>query len=124
MIPEWTSLGVLPPISATAFERSPYRTSLTDLILRYATSVARNGILQGLLSFREALHAVGLSSGFQWVDGSFVENIELIENRDPHDVDVVTFFHMPDEQTQEALYSLASDLFKPSSTKATYHVDA
>lgn len=123
MIPEWTSQGVLPPISAVA-ERSPYRTSLTDLVLRYATSATRNTILQGLVSFRQALHALGLDSGFQWVDGSFVENVELIENRAPHDVDVVTFYYSPGGQTQEDLLSLAPGLFTPSSTKATYHVDA
>ncbi|WP_414651656.1 DUF6932 family protein [Hafnia paralvei] len=34
---------------------------------------------------------MGLAEGFQWVDGSFTENIELIERRTPNDVDVVTF---------------------------------
>ncbi|WP_426763559.1 DUF6932 family protein [Hafnia paralvei] len=34
---------------------------------------------------------MGLAEGFQWVDGSFTENVELIERRTPNDVDVVIF---------------------------------
>ncbi len=48
-------------------------------------------ILLGLLDFRAVLHRLGLRQGFQWVDGSFLENIEQLENRTPNDIDVVTF---------------------------------
>ncbi|QXQ21657.1 hypothetical protein I7845_17240 [Pseudomonas tolaasii] len=34
---------------------------------------------------------MGMVDGFQWLDGSFTENIELIERRAPRDIDVVTF---------------------------------
>ena len=34
--------------------------------------------------------------GFQWLGGSFVENIEVLEGRDPGDIDVVTFLSVPD----------------------------
>ena len=126
-IPQWTSQGVLPPVNQTAptsAERSPYRVSLTDLVLRFATSPARQAILDGVLRYRSALHAVGLDRGFQWLDGSFLENVESIEKRDPRDVDIVTFFHPPDGRTQESLVRDSPRLFNHVHAKEDYHVDA
>src|SRR5262249_55533228 len=57
----------------------------------FATSPERRAILQGLLDFRAALHRMGLVGGFQWLDGSFMEHVELLEKRAPRDIDVVTF---------------------------------
>ncbi len=85
---------MLPPVNpddATGPERSPYPVSLVDLVLRFSTSPERRKILNGLLRFRQELHAIGLISGFQWIDGSFIEDIEFLEERAPQDVDVVTF---------------------------------
>ncbi|MGK0162473.1 DUF6932 family protein, partial [Pseudomonas mosselii] len=48
-------------------------------------------ILEGYLEHRTELHSMGMDEGFQWLDGSFTENIELIERRAPNDIDVVTF---------------------------------
>ena len=45
---------------------------------RFAISPARAAILRGFLDYRAALHAVGIIVGFQWVDGSFVENIKAL----------------------------------------------
>lgn len=126
-IPDWNAQGVLPPInlaSPTSFDRSPYQISLTDLILRYATSPERSAILDGFLRFRAALHAVGLVQGFQWVDGSFLEHIEIIEERSPRDVDVVTFYHLSSGQTQQSLLTANLKLFDPKNTKQAYQVDA
>ena len=52
-------------------------------------------ILDGFLRFRELLTQAGFVSGFQWVDGSFLENVEMLENRPPNDLDVVTFYIPP-----------------------------
>ncbi len=93
-VPQWDSMGVIPPIDLadpTSADRSPYNVSLIDLIKRYSTSPKRIEILQGFLNYRAALHRMGLVAGFQWLDGSFIENVELIEGRDPKDIDVVTF---------------------------------
>lgn len=87
-IPDWNSQGVLPPndpIDPTAAERSPYAVSLTDFVLHFGTTEKRQTILEGLLGFRAILHAAGLGNGFQWVDGSFLEEIEKIENHAPAD---------------------------------------
>jgi hypothetical protein len=93
-IPPWTATGVLPPIDVanpTSASRAPYQVSLTDVVMRFATSVPRFSIAQRLLDYRAALHRMGLTSGFQWIDGSYLEQIELLEGRPPNDVDVVTF---------------------------------
>jgi hypothetical protein len=93
-IPAWNSHGVLPPIDPAdpvGFSRSPYRVSLADLVLRFNFSPARREILTGLLDFRAELHRHGLVTGFQWLNGSFLEDVEQLETRSPGDVDVVTF---------------------------------
>lgn len=126
-IPNWTASGVLPPVnpsSPASIDRSPYAVSLTDLVLRFNTSSDRASILTGLLDYREALHAIGLVQGFQWLDGSFLENVEATESRAPRDIDVVTFFQMPAGQTQASLLSQSRSLFMPQETKSRYHVDA
>lgn len=104
--------------------RSPYVVSFTDLVLRFSTSSERQVILEGILAFRSALHAAGLDQGFQWVDGSFLENIETIERRNPRDIDVVTFFYLRDGQTQENLLKESPRLFNHLFSKDDYHVDA
>src|SRR5690554_6911742 len=104
-IPDWNSQGVLPPhdpVEPTSVERSPYVVSLTDFILHFGTTQNRQSILIGLLNFRASIHAAGLIHGFQWVDGSFLEDIENLENRPPADIDIVTFFHLPQGENQES----------------------
>lgn len=128
-IPDWSPLGVLPPInllSPTSADRSPYIVSLTDFILHFNTSEERRLILQGYLRYRQAFHDIGLVSGFQWLDGSFIEQIEIVEARPPRDIDVVTFFDMPVGMSQIDVLSLNPRLFKPEhrdEIKDEYHVD-
>jgi hypothetical protein len=126
-IPNWNAQGVLPPndpVDPTSVERSPYAVSLTDFVLHFGTTEKRQTILQGFLEFRATLHAAGLVKGFHWVDGSFLEDIETIENRAPADMDVVTFFHLPQGQTQRSFHSTHPDLFNHADTKSRFHVDA
>jgi len=125
-IPDWTVQGVIPPInplSPTAVDRSPYVVSLTDMVIRYGTSSERCQILDGLLRYREELHTAGLTRGFQWLDGSFLEHIEVLENRTPYDIDVVTFYHLPVGVTQRNLLASFPGLFDPVQTKTEFHVD-
>jgi len=126
-IPKWNAQGVLPPNDSTnpiSAERSPYSVSLNDFILHFATTQRRRTILLGLLDFRATLHNAGLSEGFQWIDGSFLEDIETIESRDPADLDVVTFFHLPEGHTQRSFLSAQQRLFNHASAKSQFHVDA
>ncbi len=97
-IPAWTPRGVLPPVNsvqATSAERSPYQVKLLDMVMRFATSSERSRILKGFLEYRSALHDMGIQQGFQWLDGSFSEHVELLEQRAPRDIDVVSFIHSP-----------------------------
>ena len=126
-IPSWNAQGLLPPIDVlnpTSATRSPYRVSLTDLILRFNTSSERSAILAGFLQFRAALHGVGFVRGFQWIDGSFLEDIEILESRPPNDVDVVTFYHLPAGQTQATIFAVNPALFNHDNVKASYLVDS
>lgn len=125
-IPDWTAEGVLPPIDVqnpTSEARSPYRVALTDFVLRFATSPERVQIIHGLLNYRAAMNNVGLVAGFQWLDGSFLEDVETIRQRPPGDVDVVTFFHLPPSRTQLQIWESDKVLFDHDKVKDTYLVD-
>jgi hypothetical protein len=97
-IPPWDARQVLPPndiVNPVGPLRSPYPATLTEFVDRFATSWQRCKILDGFLEFRAELHAHGALAGFQWLDGSFAENIESLEGRSPKDVDCVTFLWDP-----------------------------
>lgn len=134
-IPAWNPEGLIPPVDASnpaSTSRSPYRVSLADLVLRFSTTPERKAILDGLLDYRSTLRAAGLVTGFQWVDGSFVEDIETNGFRPPNDIDVVTFFELPAGITQASLMSANPLLFPTGpgalvakiALKSRFHVDA
>ena len=115
-IPDWDSRGLLPPFvsSPTSGEgRSPYLVRLTDLVLRFGYTTARRTFLAGLLDYRADLHAAGIKNGFQWINGSFVEDKIGHSGEEPGDIDLVTFFHVPTGQTQGTLAVAHPDLFHP-----------
>lgn len=111
---------MLPPVrpgaGGTAADRSPYRVSLHQLVTTFAISPERATVLRGFLDYRAALHAAGIIVGFQWVDGSFVENIEALEGREPNDMDVVTFCGSAAEGYDH--------LFASTAMKEAFHIDA
>jgi hypothetical protein len=127
VIPAWNANGVIPPISSispTSAERSPYTVSLSEFVLRFASSPERRQILDGFLQYRGRLHSAGLTIGFQWLDGSFLENVETTETRSPNDLDVVTFFSLPVGVTQQQILAAAPDILNQQRIKTTYFVDA
>lgn len=130
VIPAFNVSGVLPPFvgnSPTApATMSPYWTTMTAVVRRFATSVERMEILTGLLNYRAALRNLGLADGFQWIDGSFVEHVESTRNRPPADVDVVTFASRPDIQPDEwkKLVKANISLFDTAQAKQQYRCDA
>lgn len=126
-IPDWTADGILPPVDLadpTSIVRSPYRVDLPDFALRFAMSAERITIIDGLLKYRSELHAVGLTRGFQWIDGSFLENVEILRSRAPKDVDVVTFYDLPPGETQASILARNPGLFNHDQLKARFSVDA
>jgi hypothetical protein len=125
-IPEWTSDGVLPPVDAldlTSANRSPYRVDLTDVVRRFACSKERVEILDGLIRYRKKLHDAGLHEGFQWLDGSFAEDVESLHDRPPYDIDVVTFYALTEGTTQQVVADRHPELLDHSSIKKEYNVD-
>lgn len=119
--------GVLPPIRPGSKgheqDRSPYQVPLASVVERFAKSQERIQIIEGFLNYRRALYDVGIDSGFQWLDGSFMEQIEQLESRPPNDVDVVTFFHLPPGLDQQQLAQKHGNLFLTKETKSRFHVD-
>lgn len=128
MIPNWNISGILPPIRPNKpgydRDRSPYTVHMQKVVDRFAVSPERIDIISGLIEYRKALYNLGIMRGFQWLDGSFMENVELIQNRPPRDMDVVTFFHLPDGVSQADLAQMNPNLFMPKQAKAQYKVDA
>jgi Family of unknown function (DUF6932) len=131
-IPAWNTQGVLPPIGVadpTSPLRSPYVVPLGEVVQRFGTSAERLTILEGFMRYRAALHAAGLTQGFQWLDGSFVEDVEMLEGRPPNDVDVVTFFRLAPGETEDSVVVRAPDLFPDTrdaqqALKQRFNVDA
>ena len=97
-IPPFDSiLNILPPHLGDPrdpSQMSPYPCTTGELCQRFATSTRRSLILDGFLRFRKELFGLGIQ-GFQWLDGSFLEDVETQEGRDPRDIDVVTFVSKP-----------------------------
>ncbi|MGO4134784.1 hypothetical protein ACEQ6A_09505 [Rhizobium brockwellii] len=127
MIPSWNLAGLIPPIRAgelgNGLDRSPYNATFSEVVIHFGTSPDRIAILTGLLNYRQELYDVGINEGFQWLDGSFMEDVETLKGRSRNDVDVVTFFRLPKDQTQESLLQRAPHLFDVEHTKQQYRVD-
>ncbi len=97
-IPFFDSNSVLPPHLGdprTLAQLSPFPCTTLELCQRFSGSDSRVRILNGLLAFRAILAQTSFT-GFQWLDGSFLEDIETSEGRSPRDLDVVTFFDPQD----------------------------
>jgi hypothetical protein len=129
VIPDFNHSHVLPPFLGEALthaESSPYTVGALELVERFATTAERRLILSGLLDFRAAMRQLGFEQGFQWLDGSFVENIEALQGRAPGDIDVVSFVHVPAglsaTQTQ-AMMDANPDLFDKARCRARYQCD-
>ena len=98
-IPDFNHSGILPPfIEPTPIDgalMSPYETTLTRIAGKLCKSDPRREIFRGLLRYRKELANLGFTDGFQWLSGSFMEDIESLERRHPKDVDIVTFCYRP-----------------------------
>jgi hypothetical protein len=132
-IPAFDLGGVLPPFLGTrpgaSAAQSPHHASTEDLVHRFGTTPHRNRLLRGLLNFRLALRSIGVTEGFQWIDGSFCENKEQVLGQEPADIDLVTAFERPTFATTNADWKShipphLPTLFNPRYCKATYNCDA
>ena len=102
---------------------SPYRCTTAELVDKLAFSQPRVTILEGFLRLRQELRTLGIN-GFQWLDGSFSEDIETQANRDPGDIDVVTFVAKSHSVSQvDSIKAAHTDLFQKALVKHAFHVD-
>jgi len=131
VIPSFNPSMVLPPFVGDSpgvpAMMSPYKNTISAFVKRFATSAQRVLLLKGLLSYRAALRAAGILDGFQWIDGSFVEDVEKLRNRAPADIDLVTFASRPAAVDGPGLADWIAQhgaLFDPEQTKVNFHCDA
>ena len=123
---EWTVDGFLPgndPADSVSVKRSPYLLSLPDFVYRFGQSVERRELLNGLLRYRALLQRAGLGAGFQWVNGSFVEDVERIRGRPPADIDVVNFIYLPSGVSEMDFYRSNESIFDRDYIKQHFSVD-
>lgn len=105
-IPNFDHNLVLPPHlgdPTEPSELSPYPCTSLEVCERFATSPERIAILRGFLAFREQLNNLGLTNGYQWLGGSFLEDVETREGRPPRDLDIVTVYWGYDYAFQQNL---------------------
>lgn len=96
----WNIHGVIPPVTDdTSPERSPYEVDMLEFTKMFALSDERIAILRNFLYYRKFLYELGITSGFQWVDGSFTEDVETLRSRPPNDIDVVSFIAITAPET-------------------------
>jgi len=135
-IPAFNIDDVLPPFTGSSpalspLDMSPYTATVAEVVNRYATSPERRLILAGWLEHRVAVRSIGITHGFQWLDGSFVENKESrppdLSPGHPGDIDVMMFMRRPANFRNKADFQklLAANraLFDRRSVKSRYHVD-
>jgi hypothetical protein len=126
LIPLWNHQGVIPPIDEqdpTSPSRAPYPTDVRQVIERFSTTLERCDILSGFLSHRAEMHRMGIVSGTQWLDGSFMEDVEMLEGRAPGDIDVATFADVSIAVQQALTPDDIQKLTDNPWIKATYKVD-
>ncbi|MES2697736.1 MAG: hypothetical protein V4773_30010 [Verrucomicrobiota bacterium] len=101
---------------------SPFKVTMSEVVAKFSTSRERVAILNGVLDLRADLRRMGINGGFQWFDGSFLENVEKTRPGPPRDIDVVTFFHatVPAVPPDPAILAR---LQNHAATKSHYHVD-
>ena len=125
-IPVFDHNLVLPPHlgdPVNSAQLSPYPCTTLDLCQRLGTTVERRAILGKFLDFRERLRVAGLTTGFQWLDGSFLEDIETRDGRPPNDLDVVTVYWGYDRAFQTGLVARFREFASPLLSKANYSLD-
>lgn len=109
-LPGFNARGLLPPLighDETTADRAPYEATMTDVALALGTTPERRRLLKGLLEYRELLGTLGYTGGVQFINGSFVENVEARESRTPGDIDVFSFLERPPQYRNDpALWAL------------------
>jgi hypothetical protein len=126
-LPAFNIDGILPPFvgpdgpGGAPEDLSPYVVTALEVVTSLGTTEGRKTILRGWLLHRAALRAAGFVRGFQWLDGSFVED------KVPKDLDIVSFTYRPPsirDRIALARHLLANvHIFGRPQVKAMFHLD-
>jgi hypothetical protein len=132
VIPDWNDQHVIPTVrdvpedeQGLPINRSPFGATLQELVQYFAITPERITLIRDLMNYRDALYAAGVDDGFQWINGSFVEHVELQQwrGKDPKpndiDIDIVTFYFPPVDPP-----SNLADLFDLTVTREKFNIDA
>lgn len=127
MIPPFDHNHVLPPYTGddptSLSDVSPYKCLVSDFCKHFSTTLQRIELLKNFMEFRLRMVPFGIIHGFQWIDGSFSENIEVSEKRCPNDIDVVTFIGGKTIEEQKNIILAFPEFGKPDVSKRTYKLD-
>jgi len=126
-IPPFTIDGILPPFQGSdpGGDRalmSPYIVTAVEVTDSFGTTRVRQTILKRWLEHRSALRAAGIVRGFQWLDGSF------LEDKEPNDLDLITFVYRPQTllaiQNWQPFLMARPELFERTTVKRRFNLDA
>lgn len=118
--------GFIPPfmgVGARPEGRSPHPTTMVEVAKALGQTPERQKLLRGLIQYRELLRGHGLL-GYQWIDGSFVTDVETHERRSPGDIDVVSFLILPPDQLVNDPEALGRMLHDHPGNRARFGCDA
>lgn len=126
-IPDFDHNNVLPPFingrPGIPANHSPYVCSILEFCTKFATSEVRIQLLNKFVEFRIKIHEVGITNGFQWVDGSFLENKEKALDQSPNDIDVATFFQVTSPNTEAKVQSSFPEFVDRKLAKDNFRLD-
>jgi len=132
-IPDFTVDGLLPPFvgenpALQSSLMSPYEVTVEEFVERFSTNPERIKILVDWMQHRKALRELGVVEGFQWLDGSFVENKEDLRGCPPNDLDLIMFIRRPmeaiDDESWHSLVRKHLHLFIRDHIKQKFKLDA
>jgi hypothetical protein len=108
---------------------APYEATLVEIATRFADTPERVEILCGFMGYRQLLRDAGITDGFQWINGSYVEDCEQYRGRPPQDLDIVTFAERPsacadDTSWRAFVRQNTVSLFDPAAVRSAYRCDA
>ena len=124
---DWDPEGFLPLSLVTSEgvrQQSPYRLSLMEFAERFGDSPYRSALVLALLNYRALLRSVGVESWFQWVDGSFLENALVTRGREPADMDLVTFYYLPEGRGADEFQAHHPEPFDWERVKRDFGLDS
>ena len=125
-IPDFDHNLVIPPHIGTPTkpsQLSPYACTSLELCEKFSYTNERIEILTGFINFRLRMNELDIKTGFQWLDGSFLEDIESKENRAPRDLDLVTFYRNISLDRQNEIIKTFPEFANPEAAKEKYYMD-